>query len=152
MTKKIDLGTVIFVNTTLLLHIVFCCWFSSSFFTGWEVMIPILRSAWPMMDVKCIVLILLLNQLIFWRVSVFGITACPSTGGTPIQLLLPKNHIGTPENWEPFWMNLGITRSDFSFDFIVKVNKLMSFFFLMQTKDWIVEGPVLTLLITYHYL
>ena len=45
-------------------------------------------------------------------------------------------------------MNLGITRSDVSFDFIVKVNKLIScFFFLMQIKDWIIESSVLTLLL-----
>lgn len=65
-------------------------------------MIPILRLAWPAMDVKSIVLILVLNQLMFWKVSVFGFTVCPSIGGTPIQLLLPKSRMATPENWEPF--------------------------------------------------
>lgn len=46
-------------------------------------------------------------------------------------------------------MNLGITRSDVSFDFIFKVNKLISclLVFLMQIKDWIVESSVLTLLL-----
>lgn len=115
-------------QSSTLLHRIFSCWFPSSFFIGWEVMIPILRSAWLTMDVKCIVLILVSSQLTFWRVSTFGITACRLTGGIPIQLLLPKNHIATPENWEAFWMNLGITRWGFHLIFYLnKVNKPISF-------------------------
>lgn len=156
MTKKMAVGLWFLPPNTWLCSVIL--WLTSLLFSaGWEVIIPALRLAWPRMDVKCIVLILVWSQLTSWRANACGITACPSPGGTPTQLLLFRSHMPMPESWEVFWMNLGITRWDFFFMWLhhQTVNRLSNWRPLnasqeMQHWYWIVECPVLV--VTQRYL